>query len=712
MNAPLITDYGSDKNRKYRFAFLSAGIIVNVALSYVLYKMGLPLFLDTVGTICVAAISGQIYGIACAVATNALCLTFNSSSFYFSIVHALIAAYTAWFFKRYRMDKVSSVIAFSGSTAVMAGALSSVIQWWLFGDAQHTLVADTTRAFALATNLPYFSSFCITNILVNIVGKSLACLLVLLVVRLLPQKAMDIVKTGWWMQRPLTDDEIKSVKAWERDIKSPMKERIAYMLVASSLVLVVATTWICLHMYYANEKAEKTETALNVAKFVSSAIDADKVDDYLQSGESAPGYMETKKLLENIRSSASGVEYLYVVKLKQDGCYFVFDLDTEEEPGYLPGEKVEFEEALKPYLNDLFKGKEIEPIESDDLTGWLLTAYYPIKDSQGNCVAYAGADVSLGYMAQYLRDFVLKIGLIMSGVFIIITAYILWATGIYTAYPISAMASSVDRYTNSGGNQERLDENVRAFRSLNIHTGDEVEKLYHAICRMTLNQAEQMRSIRHLSDSTAKMQDGLIITMADMVESRDSDTGAHVQKTAAYVKIIAEGLKRKGYYASKVDNKFISDVVRSAPLHDVGKINISDAILNKPGKLTDEEYEIMKTHTTAGKKILENAISTIKGENYLKEARNMAAYHHERWDGKGYPEGLHGEVIPLAARIMSVADVFDALTSPRVYKPAFPLDKALAIIEEGSGTQFDPKVVEVFMESLPEVKVILKKYNQ
>ena len=182
---------------------------------------------------------------------------------------------------------------------------------------------------------------------------------------------------------------------------------------------------------------------------------------------------------------------------------------------------------------------------------------------------------------------------------------------------------------------------------------------------MTLRQTEQVRNIRRLSDSTAKMQDGLIITMADMVENRDSDTGAHIQKTAAYVRIIVEGLRKKGYYTEKISSKFISDVVRSAPLHDVGKINIPDGILNKPGKLTDEEYEIMKTHTTAGKKIMEDAISTVEGENYLKEARNMAAYHHERWDGKGYPEGLHGEVIPLSARIIAVADAYDAMSSSR-----------------------------------------------
>ena len=202
------------------------------------------------------------------------------------------------------------------------------------------------------------------------------------------------------------------------------------------------------------------------------------------------------------------------------------------------------------------------------------------------------------------------------------------------------------------------------------------------------------------------MQDGLIITMADMVENRDSDTGAHIQKTAAYVRIITEGLRKKGYYSEKLTEKFVSDAVRSAPLHDVGKINIPDEVLNKPGKLTDEEYEIMKTHTTAGKRIMEHAISTVEGDNYLKEARNMAAYHHERWDGKGYPEGLHGEIIPLSARIMAVADVFDALTSKRVYKDAFTLEESVRILREGAGTQFDPKCVEVFLDNINQVKEV------
>jgi HD-GYP domain-containing protein (c-di-GMP phosphodiesterase class II) len=153
-------------------------------------------------------------------------------------------------------------------------------------------------------------------------------------------------------------------------------------------------------------------------------------------------------------------------------------------------------------------------------------------------------------------------------------------------------------------------------------------------------------------------------------------------------------------------------VEKSAPLHDVGKIRIPDAVLNKPGKLTPEEFEIMKTHATVGKEIIDKAISTVEGGSYLKEARNMAAYHHERWDGKGYPEGLKGEEIPLSARVMAVADVFDALTSKRIYKPAFSIEEALKIIEEGRGTQFDPRCVDVFLEALPDVRAVIRRYNR
>ena len=314
--------------------------------------------------------------------------------------------------------------------------------------------------------------------------------------------------------------------------------------------------------------------------------------------------------------------------------------------------------------------------------------------------------------AVFSKNYTIKSILVFFGTLALFLAGCIWLGDRFLVYPIGSLENAINDYLKNIDDQERLDESVKRLQKLDIRTNDELERLYRSVCEMAVSTTEQMRSIRMLADANEKMQAGLIITMADLVENRDSDTGAHIQKTAAYVRIIVDGLKRRGYYAEKLTDKYMHDVEMSAPLHDIGKINVPDAVLQKPGRLTEDEFAIMKTHTVAGKKILENAIETVSGESYLTEARNMAAYHHERWDGKGYPEGLHGQVIPLSARIMAVADVFDALTSPRVYKPPFSIEEAIKIIQDGVGTQFDPKCVEVFMESLPEVERVLAKYRE
>jgi HD-GYP domain-containing protein (c-di-GMP phosphodiesterase class II) len=188
-------------------------------------------------------------------------------------------------------------------------------------------------------------------------------------------------------------------------------------------------------------------------------------------------------------------------------------------------------------------------------------------------------------------------------------------------------------------------------------------------------------------------------------------TGNHIKKTAFYVEAIAKELKREGKFSHILDDDYIAKLKRSAPLHDIGKIAVSDLILNKPGKLTDEEFGIMKSHTTEGMKILAkieknaNENHTMDDE-YLKESIEMAHYHHEKWNGTGYPTGLRGEAIPLSARIMAVADVFDALVAERIYKKPFSYEKAMQIITEGAGQHFDPVVVEAF------TKISKKLYDE
>jgi HD-GYP domain-containing protein (c-di-GMP phosphodiesterase class II) len=168
-------------------------------------------------------------------------------------------------------------------------------------------------------------------------------------------------------------------------------------------------------------------------------------------------------------------------------------------------------------------------------------------------------------------------------------------------------------------------------------------------------------------------------------------------------------MRREGICPDVLTNEFISNVYQSAPLHDIGKIAVSDVILNKPGRLTEEEFVIMKSHTIAGQEILEKAKSAVSESSYLDEAQRLAAYHHEKWDGTGYPYGLAGEEIPLSARIMAVADVFDALVSKRSYKEGFPVETAFAIIEEGIGTHFDPQVARAFLHAKDKACAVVEE---
>ncbi|MCM1398254.1 MAG: HD domain-containing protein [Clostridium sp.] len=216
------------------------------------------------------------------------------------------------------------------------------------------------------------------------------------------------------------------------------------------------------------------------------------------------------------------------------------------------------------------------------------------------------------------------------------------------------------------------------------------------------------RSYYH--EQLSSMQFNMIALMADLVENRDENTGGHIKRTARFVEIIANALKRQNLFLDTLTPQYISDMVVAAPLHDIGKIHIPDAILNKPGKLTEEEFEIMKSHAAAGRDLLKRAEGQLGQSAYLDIAVEMAAYHHEWWNGTGYPDGVKGEEIPLCARIMAVADVFDALTSKRCYKEAMPLQKAYEIIRSESDTHFDPIVAEIFLASSDEIEAALKEF--
>ncbi len=213
-----------------------------------------------------------------------------------------------------------------------------------------------------------------------------------------------------------------------------------------------------------------------------------------------------------------------------------------------------------------------------------------------------------------------------------------------------------------------------------------------------LMRQELAASLAEKNERIDLMRRGMIVGIANLIESRDSSTGTHVKNTSKYVGMLARAAKEAGIYSETIDDEFISLILDAAPLHDIGKIAVPDHILLKPGKLTDEEFEIMKSHSLEGGKIIYQVVEDSTDEKYLKMAYNVATYHHEKWNGKGYPLGLAGDEIPISARIMAIADVYDALTMERVYKKAFPVEKALSIIEEDAGTHFDPVLAPLFVK--------------
>jgi len=198
----------------------------------------------------------------------------------------------------------------------------------------------------------------------------------------------------------------------------------------------------------------------------------------------------------------------------------------------------------------------------------------------------------------------------------------------------------------------------------------------------------------------------MIMGFATLVENKDGSTGGHIKRTSDYVRLLVEELRRRGHYKSALTKDYVNDLYLAAPMHDIGKIAVPDAVLQKPGKLTAEEFEIMKQHTTKGGTIIRETFGHLGNKSYTQMAYQVAKFHHEKWNGAGYPKGLEGDEIPLCARIMAVADVFDAVSEKRCYRDAMPLDKCFEIIAGGSGTDFDPVIAEAFLGIREKVEQI------
>ena len=689
--------------------FMIVAIFINLAANRLVNVLQIPLFLDNIGTLLVAALGGYFPGVVVGYLTNVINMTADPANVYYAGLSVLIGIAGSFFARKGYFDRFGKAFLTVPVFAFIGGVIGSLLTYCIYGFGMgEGISAPFVRSLLREGYFNVFWAQMLSDVVIDLIDKFVTVLIVVSVIKLIPMDRKFGFNLTNWMQKPLTQNE-EDESSGIRKRGMSLRRKISIILAVVMVVVATATTAICYFLYDEFAIRQYKNVAKSTSKLVAGTVNGDKVKDYLENGERADDYLSTKARLQAILNSTDDIKYIYVYQVKDDGCHVVFDLDTPELQGSPAGTIIPFDESFEQYIPALLAGNRIDPIISDDTYGWLLTYYEPIKDSLGYCVAYAATDISMSDIRLNEVSFLAKIGSIFTGFIVLILAFCLWSAKYGLVFPINAMTLAAQDFVYK--TEKARDESVERLEKLDIKTGDEIENLYNSLSSTIAETVSHMENLRKKSEQIEKMQNGLILVLADMVENRDKNTGDHVKKTAAYTKMILREMKKKGIYPDIVNDKYVENVTNSTPLHDVGKIKVSDLILNKPGKLTDEEFEIMKTHTTSGEQIIENAMKIVPDSDYLIEAKNIATYHHEKWDGTGYPKGLKGEEIPLSARVMAVADVFDALVSRRSYKDPFPFEKAVDIIKEGSGKQFDPTVVQVFTDALDKAKAIADEYE-
>ena len=688
------------------FLLIAGGILINVIGARLALFFRLPLFLDSIGTVLAAALGGYMPGIAVGFLTNVLNGLSDFTTAYYSSINVLIAICSAYLAGKGAFRRIPRLLPAALVLALIGGGLGSILTWFLYGGGiGEGISAPIARSFYESGKLSLFLSQLSADLLIDLIDKLFTILIAALVLRLVTRRFSDRF-------RPAGQGQI-STAGPQKVRRISLRSKTLFMISASVLLIAVTVSLVSLSLFRRAVVEEKGKMALGIAKTAASVFDHERIEEYLSEGEAAPGYAESEARLSAIRESNDDISYVYVYQIREDGCHVVFDPDTGDTAGEEPGSVVAFDEAFLPYREDLLAGRPLPgPVISDEAYGWLLTVYLPVYNDAGECRCYVGVDLSMAALTAAGNVFLVKILSLFFGFFVLILAIGTYAAEREIIQPVNEIAAVSSAF--AAESDETRKGSLDQIRTLDIQTGDEIENLYHSVRKMSEDTVAYIDDAQKKNEQIARLQNGLIMVLADLVESRDKCTGNHVRNTAAYAKLIMEKMRETGKHTDELTDSYLFEVENGAPLHDVGKIQIPDALLNKPGKLTDEEFAEMKCHTLRGTEIIDRAIGMVSDDSadYLKEARNLTLYHHERWDGKGYPKGLKGEEIPLSARIMAVADVFDALVARRSYKDGFPFDTAVDIIRKESGTHFDPEVVEAFLLCQDEAKKIAEQANR
>ena len=393
-----------DPIARNRWIIILCSILFNVVSTRLLMYGAVPLTLDAVGCIVVVGECGLFYGIFTALITSVLCGTFYSASFYNAIVNIVVVMLAAIMFYRNVFQKKFGGLLFLVGISAAGGVAATIVE----------ILLNWGYVYNLFQGFLWYTA-----------DKFLSVCLALIVIRLIPEKIRrDILESNLFLNKLASDDDYQN--ALNEKGRRERHRKLLGMLVAEAVGLTVIVAFVSMRLYIENTRIMLQEEVWGTAELVAATVNPEFVDAYLEEGEAAVGYAETEALLQSILNKSPAISYVYVYQIKEDGCHVVFDTDTETVPGEEVGTVLALDESLLTFREAILAGEYMGVVESRDSWGWMVSAYYPIYDAEGNCVAYAGADATMDGIYEFARYFLMRVMLISAGFLILTLSFGLW----------------------------------------------------------------------------------------------------------------------------------------------------------------------------------------------------------------------------------------------------------------------------------------------
>ncbi len=491
-----------------------AALLLNLIGASIVEIFNLPLYLDTSGTIFIAALGGYVPGIAVGFFTNLFKAIFDSSEMYYCTVSIMIAIFAAYFARKNFFNHIGKVLILIPFLTLLSGTFDLLIENFLH--ATDFIKAMTEFELSFSENLRN-----------ELIDKTFSILLAFFMLKLTPTKIKRTIKLVGRSQAPLSD-EMKRAMNEKNYLSSSLRTKMLLILMMSSLLVSFSIALISYLLFKDTATEDRIKTVDGMVTVVVGMIDPARVDDYIKYGREAQGYKETEEKLYTIKNSAVDAKYLYVYRIMADGYHVVFDLNTAMFEGDRAGEIVPFDESILKYRDDLIAGRPIPPIISDDEYGYLLTMYKPIYDAAGKCQCYAAVDFSMDALPEYTRIFIIKLLILFAGCFIFILAVGLAFVENNIILPVNTMAYCAKNFAYDS--EAAREKNIESIKSLRIKTGDEIENLYAALIRTTENLLNYLKYLQRAKGQVADMQ--VKFLAMDEIAHKDAMTG--VKNKTAY----------------------------------------------------------------------------------------------------------------------------------------------------------------------------------